>query len=208
MALLHEAEKNLSMKTDDFKRKLAMLVQPSALTGVPPSSPTLFEDLSIRPGDLLVPSSISRDPSIHTQSLGAPQSATMRAGPVHNIPGDRNPAFFAREEILEDITRSFMWKAGNVTPCAGLFGMAGVGKTEIALKYAYLCLDHSLDYVFMLNARSPESLRKDFSAVERLLMDSETDTALPPEPRTTIAVAQNVVSFLENTGTYTYYISE
>lgn len=69
----------------------------------------------------------------------------------------RNQAFTGRRQILTDIYNKF--KADPVEPILVLYGLCGIGKTEIAREYAYR---HKKDYraVLWINAGSANVLHK------------------------------------------------
>lgn len=76
-----------------------------------------------------------------------------------NVPHSRNEAFTGREEILTDL-RGDLVKKGK----QALFGLGGVGKTQIAAEYAYR---HREEYTAVLwtFADSEQSMRGGFSAI-------------------------------------------
>ncbi|KIM97100.1 hypothetical protein OIDMADRAFT_32133 [Oidiodendron maius Zn] len=53
-----------------------------------------------------------------------------------------------------------------------LYGLSGVGKTQLALKFAVDHMSH-YDYIFFVNGTSLEVLRNDFSKIQKSLMISE-----------------------------------
>jgi pimeloyl-ACP methyl ester carboxylesterase len=52
------------------------------------------------------------------------------------VPCTLNPGFVGREDILKEIDNKMIWKEGTQNRVA-LWGLGGMGKTQIALKYAY-----------------------------------------------------------------------
>jgi tetratricopeptide (TPR) repeat protein len=83
--------------------------------------------------------------------------------PVWNVPFHRNPQFTGREKILAVLHAALVsnqpsnWKQA-------LSGMGGVGKTQIAIEYAYR---HKKDYqlVWWLRSDEPTTLFGDFAAL-------------------------------------------
>jgi hypothetical protein len=80
-----------------------------------------------------------------------------------NVPANRNPRFTGREDILAAL-QSDLQTHGRQAIC----GSGGMGKTEIAVEYAYR---HRDDYTAVLwtVADSLESIKSGFSKIARLL---------------------------------------
>lgn len=93
---------------------------------------------------------------------------------IFHVPHDRNPFFTGREDILEQIHEAFQnGFKGSRTPVA-LSGLGGVGKTQIAIEYAY---SHQEEYsvVFWVKAESRDVLASDFVTIAGLLTLPEKD---------------------------------
>jgi hypothetical protein len=105
------------------------------------------------------------DHNITHQHFYAPQEkATSPTKPQHvwNIPYLRNDYFTGREEILASLHTRF--KANNATALSqrhAMSGLGGIGKTQIAVQYAY---EHCDEYQAVLWARaeSHEALTSSF----------------------------------------------
>jgi hypothetical protein len=84
--------------------------------------------------------------------------------PYENIPHIRNQAFHGRTALLTIIS-SWLSERNRKAGLAqvALFGLGGVGKTQIALEYAY---DHFQDYkaIFWINAETNLKLAESFGA--------------------------------------------
>lgn len=109
------------------------------------------------------------------ESLPSRQRATekfTRSKPSHlwNVPHPRNDAFTGREQILTDL-RADLLKKGK----QALFGLGGVGKTQIAVEYAYR---HQHEYTAMLwcFAGTEQSVRGGYAAISALLDLPEKDS--------------------------------
>jgi tetratricopeptide (TPR) repeat protein len=63
------------------------------------------------------------------------QPAHASAKPNHNLPRARNPYFTGRRQVLESIRKSLVGE-GDHSPMA-IYGGGGIGKTELALEYAF-----------------------------------------------------------------------
>ncbi len=80
------------------------------------------------------------------------------------IPYRQNRFFIGREDILEQLSVYFSsWKAAN-TPIAALCGLGGMGKTQVALEYAYRSSGR-YQAIFWVNASFQETLLADLVAL-------------------------------------------
>lgn len=85
------------------------------------------------------------------------------------VPLPRNLLFVGRAEVLEVLHTHLRIGIGGTSPQAvALHGLAGVGKTQTVLEYAYC---HALEYAatFWINAETEESILGSFAALARLL---------------------------------------
>src|SRR5947209_18452733 len=85
--------------------------------------------------------------------------------PVWNVLYHRNPFFTGREELLSLIQEYL--ESGSMASCA-LCGLGGMGKTQLAVEYAYR---HRERYraVFWVRAASRETLIADYLEMANLL---------------------------------------
>lgn len=91
--------------------------------------------------------------------------------PVWNIPHNRNLHFTGRDDFLADL-----YKLTSRTPPAlaqAIVGQAGVGKTQIAVEYAYR---HAADYKVVWWLRA-EALATDYTSLARALKLPEKDVS-------------------------------
>lgn len=92
-----------------------------------------------------------------------------------NVPHRRNLFFTGREAILTHLhTVLHPDKAGTLTPMLALCGLGGVGKTHIAIEYAYRYLD-TYEAIWWARAATHDTLTVDFMNIANLLQLSEKE---------------------------------
>src|SRR5438045_5049003 len=101
----------------------------------------------------------------------------MRANPpqpqllasIWNAPFARNVNFTGREEVLKDMREGFL-SGDPLKRVQAIYGLGGVGKTQVALEYAYRYRD---DYpiVWWVRAEEPATMMDDFLSLgEQMLL--------------------------------------
>ena len=89
--------------------------------------------------------------------------------PVWNIPYRRNPFFIGREEILEQLHDKFkVLDAANAAQPQILNGLGGIGKTQIAIEYAYRYREE-YQAIFWLRAESEAALNTSYADIAKRL---------------------------------------
>src|SRR5579885_2301132 len=89
--------------------------------------------------------------------------------PLWNVPYRRNPFFTGREDILAFLYTTLITKqAAALTQAQAISGLGGIGKTQIAVEYAYFYRKH-YQAVLWVTASSRDALVADFVMLAALL---------------------------------------
>jgi tetratricopeptide (TPR) repeat protein len=95
------------------------------------------------------------------------------ANAIWNVPYRRNPDFTGREELLVELREKLTsGKAAALTQA--IYGLGGVGKTQLATEYAYR-YDGEYDVVWWLRAEDAATLVEDYAALAGRLELREKD---------------------------------
>lgn len=89
---------------------------------------------------------------------------------IHNLPFPQNPAFLGRDSEMKDLYDRFQADSGvATTQSIAIHGLGGVGKTQLAVEYAWKHLS-DYDAVLWVNANSPDALDASLAALASLLL--------------------------------------
>jgi DNA replication protein DnaC len=69
--------------------------------------------------------------------LRARRQDAGRKKSLFSVPYLPNPDFVGRQDILDEIRRRLAWREDHSQARVALCGLGGVGKTQIAIRYAY-----------------------------------------------------------------------
>ncbi|GAA5007695.1 FxSxx-COOH system tetratricopeptide repeat protein [Kitasatospora paranensis] len=101
------------------------------------------------------------EPVLAERSPAAPRFPGTR--PRYWSVPQRNPSFTGRIGVLDDLREQLVGGPTAVLPTPQtLYGLGGVGKTQIALEYAHRYMSH-YDLVWWIDAEQPESVVHDLS---------------------------------------------
>ena len=115
----------------------------------------------------LIPESSEEHNESASTFSGTPDS--IPPPPTWNVPYRRNPFFTGREEILAHLYAALRSsKAAALTQTQAISGLGGIGKTQIAVEYAYRYCDH-YKAIFWINASTRDALSADFVKLAVLL---------------------------------------
>ncbi|HEX3642587.1 MAG TPA: FxSxx-COOH system tetratricopeptide repeat protein, partial [Ktedonobacteraceae bacterium] len=102
------------------------------------------------------------------------QPVSVPESRVWNVPYHRNAFFTGREDLLKQVHDTLTSaKVVALTQAEAISDFGGIGKTQIALEYAYRYWQE-YRYVFWIRAATPEALLADFMAIA-------TQLNLPPQ---------------------------
>ena len=108
------------------------------------------------------------------QELGLVSSAVSEEAPVWRVPFPRNPFFTGRDHILDQLHTLLTNEptSAALTPSVALSGLGGIGKTQLALEYAY---QHRSAYtaVLWVESETQASLTTSFVRIAGFLTLSE-----------------------------------
>lgn len=113
---------------------------------------------------------------LSTMNVAKLEGASSNKIRYNNIPSHSNAKFSAREDVLAEIQKALDPEAVSSTSprSMALFGMGGVGKTQIATQYAYQNLEN-FDVVLWVAAENSITLSQSFRTIADGLGLLETD---------------------------------
>jgi len=107
---------------------------------------------------------------------------------IWNVPYRRNPFFTGREDLLNQLHEYFTRaKTAALTQPPAITGLGGIGKTQIAVEYAYRYKEE-YHAVLWISAASRETLIESFVTLARLLALPATDEH---DPNRTVTAVQH-----------------
>ncbi|KAL6696124.1 hypothetical protein J3F84DRAFT_373091 [Trichoderma pleuroticola] len=117
------------------------------------------------------------------------------------IPYPRNKHLVDRLDLMDRLIRLLPHTSTDYN-CAALYGLAGIGKTQIALEYAYQRFDHDADCsIFWVNAENEATFLQDYKTIARRFDICEiylTNIDLLKAVRVRIQAQPNWVLILDN----------
>lgn len=129
----------------------------------------LFDKSPLELGFVQEDSSLSNNVETEKRATIESDSHTLDSPRFWNVPHPRNPFFTGRQEILyglhEQLNRE---QAMALTQSWAISGLGGIGKTQVALEYAYQ-YHHEYAAVFWISAANRETLLDGYVLIANLL---------------------------------------
>jgi len=124
---------------------------------------------SIQELGLISESSEEQNEEVSTVSDSLDSQMSIHPQLIWNVPYRRNPFFTGREEILAYLYTVLQTsKAAALTQTQAISGLGGIGKTQVAVEYAYRSRNH-YEAIFWITASTREAFTADFVILAALL---------------------------------------
>jgi hypothetical protein len=118
----------------------------------------------------------------------------LRFRRCQTIPQPRNPAFFGRSKILQEISVAFEGQASRPASVA-IWGIAGIGKTHISLEFAHRLWSSGEETILWISSETAAEVAKSFNdAAKALELEMYSATNTPDQNR------HLVLQWLQQTG--------
>ena len=108
---------------------------------------------------------ISPGPSVAANSIVTSEGELPEPGPLpfgSRLPFNRNALFTGREDALQTLANNLLNKDGGLLITQAVSGMGGIGKTQLAVEFAYR-FGRNFRGVHWLNAADPDSLNSEIA---------------------------------------------
>ncbi|KAK0105105.1 hypothetical protein ONS95_004532 [Cadophora gregata] len=96
-------------------------------------------------------------------------TATMQTKVIFMVPLARNSGFLGRDDIIRQLDEKFVTTEGHSQPrevqTTALCGLGGIGKSQIALEYAYLRKERSPDAIFWILASTTTRFEESYKQI-------------------------------------------
>lgn len=147
--------------------------------GISPRSIRRWEQGQVMP-QASIRLQISRFFGLHPDEFFPQREKQFTPDHLWNVPFPRNPFFVGREEILQHLYDQLGQEhAPFLTQSLVLSGLGGIGKTQIALEYAYR-YRQDYHFIFWLAAETTESVMTSLQSIADLLQLPERQATEQP----------------------------
>lgn len=124
----------------------------------------------------LVPPLASAQPAVLDDGQGSASADLIAGVPrIWNVP-NRNIDFTGRKTVLDVLHRDLSGEGRAVVVAQALYGLGGVGKTQVALEYAHRFKD-DYDVIWWINAEQPQAISLGFAELAARLGIQASDDA-------------------------------
>ena len=170
---LRKARENLGLSQDELAKLVGVATKEVRRWEQGKADPyryhrtKLAEHLGVTPEELEALLANTQEPPLQTQNQ---EQQTPRRW---MMPYQRNPYFIGRDEVLESLHATFFSESAAITQQA-LIGQPGIGKTQIAIEYAYRYCE-AYQAILWTTAETADALISDFVRIASLLQLPEKD---------------------------------
>ncbi|KAI1317386.1 hypothetical protein F5Y16DRAFT_419650 [Xylariaceae sp. FL0255] len=120
--------------------------------------------------DLIIQNQLSRTSTMLTPASEGPLFSDEAQLPVYYLPLPRNPVFYGRDHILQLMDGELKSPSTTaVMASAALWAPAGMGKTQVALEYAYRCREDGVQAILWIDTEHESEWAKAFTEIANLL---------------------------------------
>ncbi|KAK3947439.1 hypothetical protein QBC32DRAFT_354310 [Pseudoneurospora amorphoporcata] len=119
-----------------------------------------------------------------TSVQGSPSQESPRLKGIFSVPRAQNTKFCGRKEVLEQLGRDLLPAQDTSQKSCTLHGAPGMGKTQIALEFAYRCSYKFPELnIFWIPAEDETVLSQAFGNIARLVGSQQAETDVPDQAR-------------------------
>lgn len=95
--------------------------------------------------------------------LGSQNNSQGPTLPCHSLPYPRNTAFYGRSTILSSLDELFVDHDGVAVKNVALWGLGGIGKSQIALEFAYRQLAAGCQIILWISSEGDSEMASSFN---------------------------------------------
>ncbi|KAK0753794.1 hypothetical protein B0T18DRAFT_434388 [Schizothecium vesticola] len=121
------------------------------------------------------------------REIGGPKPTFRRC---QTIPHPQNPAFYGRNDVLQDISAAFERQTSRPASVA-VWGTAGIGKTQIALKFAHRLWSSGQETILWIASETTAEVARSFNDAAKGLKLEGYSATNPPDQNRHLAAIQN-----------------
>ena len=118
----------------------------------------------------------------NTAEVVSGQKEGLKLSRIFSVPKARNGKFCGRKELLEQLERDLLPAQSSPQKSCTLHGAPGMGKTQIALEFAYRCCETFPElHIFWVPAEDEAVLAQALSKIARLVGGNQAGKDVPDQ---------------------------